>query len=211
MNLRRHFFWGDSAARVCIASSVLAIASTCAHAQEEPRARKGQQLVAKIAMLQRQVTIVDAENVLRLFGFSEYAYSVGQNYVRVFPMGASGQARPDEMAGSGLLELSVDPWRRPGKGSRDLLAVYGRFDIANACVEYSEVAKVFGAPSATDPYLDIHPTPAAPRVNDVGHVTFKLLPQAAGLSSSVTFTFAYQQCALSFVVGARPTSTEEKQ
>jgi hypothetical protein len=174
--------------------------------------KKGRELLDKIVYVIENVPLSDEVAVMKVFGFTDlYAWESPGNtkyspYRDVGPKGKHGGfTLPDELVGTGLTFVRVQPWIR-SPNNKESANLHGSFSTVEVCVSIDDVRTMFKAKSKISQsysVTDIHPTARPPRLHQTGHLQFTDVTAFRATQASALFTFEYQQCAKSFGISYR--------
>lgn len=171
-------------------------------APTESQLQRGRELLDKIAHVIADVPLTDAEAVLKVFGFTELYTWTYPTYVMKVPKGkGGGPARSEDLIGTGFTDISVAPWVSDTQDDKKAVFSAG-INTKEACISIDEVRHLFSGQAQAritiSRITDIHPVARPPRLNKVGHISFRPIQTALGLVGRATFTFDYQVCLKSF-------------
>lgn len=167
----------------------------------EQQLKRGRELLDKIVYVIANVPLTDAAAVLKVFGFTELSIKEYPTHADVGPKGKTSQfARIEELAGTGLSYIRVQPWvNDPRIAVTSWLS--GTVVPNEACISIDEVSRVLGPITlgmhsgrtvVTDPVQ--RPKP----LHGAGSLSFLSPKNPLSKDASVTFGFEYQSCATNF-------------
>jgi len=167
----------------------------------EAQLQRGRELLDKIAYVITSVPLSDAPAVLRVFGFTELNRKEYSDHAWV---GVKGKvfdfAQPDELAGTGLTNIVVQPWIDNPR--HDVVARFSaRFALSETCVTMDDARRVLEPIATTitsEPIIVLDSGPRPKPLHETGGLTFSGLRTPFYPASGITFTFEYQTCAQSF-------------
>ncbi len=167
----------------------------------EAQLQRGHELLDKIAHVITRVPLTDAPAVLKVFGFTELTTVEYPTHVWVRPKGKKSKfAQPEELLGTGLSELSVQPWV-DGLHAGIVASFSGTFVRAETCITMDDVRRVLEPLATTvtsERIRDIHPVQRPKPLHKTGHLVFTGVQTPFNQNAGASFRFEYQACAKSF-------------
>ena len=167
----------------------------------EQQLKRGRELLDKIVYVITNVPLTDAAAVLRVFGFTELSIKEYPTHADVGPKGKTSQfARIEELAGTGLSYIRVQPWvNDPRIAVTSWLS--GTVVPNEACISIDEIRRIFGPITSrvsTSRIVDIHPIERPLPLHGVGNFSFSPLKNPSDSEAGIAFGFEYQTCARDF-------------
>jgi hypothetical protein len=163
--------------------------------------RRGRELLEKIVYVVANVPLTSPADVLKVFGFTDLRIREYPTHSDVGPKGSQSDfLNPMEMRGTGLSQISVQPWINDPR-TKTVARLEGTIVPVEACVPIEEVRRMFGPVASqvnAGRITDIHPMERPKPIHGVGYLSFYALTNRMSRKASVTFVFDYQTCANDF-------------